>query len=186
MKKINVSCSGAALVDLDELNPTQGNLKDLTKENYTKLKKQILKNGFSFPFHIWKDGKMMRCIDGHQRIRTLKAMRDEGYYIPKLPVDYIDAKDEKHAKELILANISEYGNMTQQGLYEFIEGAEIDPEVLEIDYSLNQVDFDSFINEYYDNTDPDLEDEEPEEKPKVDIITCPHCNKKFDRLGLKK
>ena len=173
MKKINVSCSGAALVDLDELNPTQGNLKDLTKENYTKLKKQILKNGFSFPFHIWKDGKMMRCIDGHQRIRTLKAMRDEGYYIPKLPVDYIDAKDEKHAKELILANISEYGNMTQQGLYEFIETAEIDFKDLVDDYRLPEIDTDSFIDEFY----KELEDEDKEEKedtvpeaPKVPVV----------------
>ena len=173
MKKINVSCSGAALVDLDELNPTQGNLKDLTKENYTKLKKQILKNGFSFPFHIWKDGKMMRCIDGHQRIRTLKAMRDEGYYIPKLPVDYIDAKDEKHAKELILANISEYGNMTQQGLYEFIETAEIDFKDLVDDYRLPEIDTDSFIDEFY----KELEDEDKEEQedtvpeaPKVPVV----------------
>ena len=173
MKKINVSCSGAALVDLDELNPTQGNLKDLTKENYTKLKKQILKNGFSFPFHIWKDGKVMRCIDGHQRIRTLKAMRDEGYYIPKLPVDYIDAKDEKHAKELILANISEYGNMTQQGLYEFIETAEIDFKDLVDDYRLPEIDTDSFIDEFY----KELEDEDKEEQedtvpeaPKVPVV----------------
>ena len=173
-------------MDLDELIAIQGNLKDLSKDNYLRLKKSILKHGFAFPFHIWKSPDGLKILDGTQRQRALKAMRDEGYYIPKLPVDYIDAKDEKHAKELILANISEYGNMTQQGLYEFIEGAEIDPEVLELDYSLNQVDFDSFINEYYDNTDPDLEDEEPEEKPKVDIIACPHCNKKFDRLGLKK
>ena len=116
MKKIEITCSGASLMDLDELIAIQGNLKDLSKENYLKLKKSILKHGFAFPFHAWKSPDGLKILDGTQRQRTLRSMRDEGYYIPKLPVDFIHAKDEKEAKELILANISEYGNMTGQGL----------------------------------------------------------------------
>jgi len=185
-KTIKIRCTGAELLELDEAIALQGDLKDLSAENYKKLKKSILKYGFTFPLHIWSNKGTLRLIGGHQRCRALKAMRSEGYFIPKLPFDYIHADSEKEARELILASVSEYGNMTMQGLYEFIEQSDIDYHTITDEYRLPEIDYDSLVNEYYDNTEPSLDDEEPEDRPKINIVECPHCKRKFDTTALKR
>jgi hypothetical protein len=55
-------------------------------------------------------------LDGHQRIKALIELRQEGYDIPPLPVDYIDAKTETEAREKLLHITSQYGDFYKDGL----------------------------------------------------------------------
>ncbi|MBK8202452.1 MAG: hypothetical protein IPK68_09130 [Bdellovibrionales bacterium] len=71
-QRIQIKCRGAESVPYDKLNPLQGNLKDLSDENYSKLKKEILELGFSEPISVWEnDGKLFSSkwsstTPGHQ------------------------------------------------------------------------------------------------------------------------
>jgi hypothetical protein len=132
MKTIKITCNGATTVSLDEVTPLQGDLKSLSREDYSKLKRSILKYGFSFPFFLWQNGKKKFSLDGHQREKVLKKMRDEGYEIPKLPAVLIEAANEKEAKEKILLVSSQYGHMTEQSLVKFLSDVAIDLEELDL------------------------------------------------------
>lgn len=91
-KEIKVSCQGAATATLEDLYPLQGDLKSLPEESYQKLKRALIKYGFSFPLFVWRHKAKLFTLDGHQRDRALKRMKEEGFRIPRLPVDYIQAR----------------------------------------------------------------------------------------------
>ena len=120
---IRVTCQANSTIGLDEIHRLQGDLKSLSEENFDKLKKSILKYGISFPIFLWRQNGAARILDGTQRDIVLKRMREEGYKIPLLPVDWIEAKDEKEAKEKILLISSQYGKMTEDSLYQFVAGS---------------------------------------------------------------
>lgn len=160
---VRVTCQGAGLLKLGDIKPFQGNLKDLPEENYEKLRDAILKHGFSFPFFIWKDGDKNYCLDGHQRDKVLRRMRKDGYTIPELPVAYVEAKDEKTAKEKLLLAASVYGKVNVEGLEKFIKSSgidlsqarniidlpEIDLTILEIDSSYRKGEgFESIVDQF--------------------------------------
>ena len=166
MEKIEIKCSGSAFLNLHEITPLQGDLKDLSKENYNKLKNQILKNGFISPFHIWKGG----CLDGHQRLRVLKKMESEGYIIPeRFPIVEVEAKDLKQAKKILLSLTSQYGTMTNDGLYTFMNEAEIDFPELDQDFQFDKIDFKDFEKEYFADEIGSIpgEDNVPEDAPTI-------------------
>ncbi len=166
-KKLRVTCTASKLVALNDLVPFQGELKSLGKNEYEKLKKSILRYGISFPFFLWKNKGKLKVLDGHQRERVLLQMRDEGYQIPKLPAEFIEAKNEKEAKEKILLLSSQYGKLTEESLHEFIVEAELDfPELKEV-LDLPQVNLDHFEKGWM--TDEVDEDEAPE--PPAEAIT---------------
>ncbi len=125
-KTITVSCRGADLVKLGELKDFQKGLKKLSNENFFKLKKNILKYGFSAPIFIWKKGEEKFILDGKQRLLVLKELERSGYEIPLLPVDYVDAKDEKEAKRKLLAITSQFGKIERSGLDIFLSEAEME------------------------------------------------------------
>lgn len=133
-KVLRITCQGATTVDIDDLHDLQGKLKDLSKENYLKLKKSMLQYGFSFPIFMWidTDGKKW-IIDAHQRTRTLKTMRQEGYTIPPLPADIIQAESRVEAKKKLLLLNSGYGTMTQEGFNEFIYEPEFEISIPDIE-----------------------------------------------------
>ena len=120
-KMIRIECTGADLLELDELTEFQGDLKDLSEESYGKLKASILTLGFSFPVAAWKSGQKNFILDAHQRVAVLKRLRDEeGYLVPPLPVVWIKAKNRKEAAKKLLAVTSQYGEVTNEGLKGFL------------------------------------------------------------------
>jgi len=121
-KVLSITCKGHTFLDLEKLTPLQGNLKTLDPKDFERLKQSILDNGISFPFFIWQNKKKNYCLDGHQREKVLVVLRDEGYTIPPLPVDLIEAKDEAEAKFKILLASSRYGQITEQGFTDFLNG----------------------------------------------------------------
>ena len=137
---VRIACTGAAKLDLDALEPLQGDLKLLTEADAAKLERAIAIHGFCFPICIWRDrAGRERIIDGHQRRHVLRKMRDEGWEVPPLPVVYIDADDEQHAKYLVLAAISQFGRVDMDELANFAGNADISLKTLFEDFRLPDV-----------------------------------------------
>jgi hypothetical protein len=144
-KAIIVKCKGAANLSIDSLTELQGDLKSLSDDNYEKLKRQIIDMGFSAPFFIWQNEEKNSILDGHQRLKTLKKMRDEeGYTVPKLPVVYVEADNEVQAKKKILGLVSQYGEITFEGLDKFIKEAEASVSELTANFRLPDLNIASF------------------------------------------
>jgi len=169
--EIQIQCEGATTLPLDSLVDLQGNLKDLTEENYVKLRNSIVKYGFSFPVFVYKENDTNYILDAHQRIRTLKKMRDEGITIPDLPADFIHAENRIEAKKKLLLLNSRYGKMTREGYDEFV-GDEIEDSFEEM-ISIPEV-------QMWEGNESETEEEKsggtPGEKKEVE---CPVCGEKF-------
>jgi hypothetical protein len=151
-KEIQIKCEGAALVDWKKLKNFQGDLKELTKSGFNKLRSRIVEKGFKAPFFVWKDHDYL--LDGHQRIRVLEALKKEGFKIPaKLPTDYIYADSLEEAKDDLLGFISQYGQTTDEGLYQYLhESNLIDSfSVLKDSIDLPGINLDYFERGFIDN-----------------------------------
>lgn len=144
METVRMECEGSGVLPIEQLVPFQGALKTLSKENYLKLKAEMLAEGFSFPVFVWQHEGSNYIIDGHQRINTLTKMKEEGYRIPPIPIAQVKAPTYKSAKKKVLAAASVYGRIEDQGLYEFLNnaGIEIDEIIEKID--LPYVDLEKF------------------------------------------
>lgn len=176
MEEIKVTCKGATTVALSELKPLQGELKTLGTKEYEKLKKSILRYGISFPIFYWENDGVKYCIDGHQRHRVLGKMLEEGYKIPKLPADPVEAKDEKGAKEKILLLSSQYGKMDMEGLHGYFVQNDLSFPELKGIIDLPQIDLDKFEAGWMrePNFEPGSQDEQGRLDQKKPII-CPQC-----------
>ncbi len=124
-KTILIKCEGAATLPLDSLEPFQGDFKRLEKANAERLKYEILVDGFSDPFNIWRNRKHYWIIDGHQRRLVLLDLREEGYEIPELPVVWVEADSFEQAKRKVLAQASQYGEVEREGLRKLMDEAEL-------------------------------------------------------------
>lgn len=163
-------------IELDKLCEFQGELKELTKENYNKLYKQIKKK-FTMPFTVWQDKKgKIHMLDGHQRKRVLNEMKNQGEDIPdKFPCNFIEADSEKEAKEILLSFVSQYGKVTDEGLYQFSIENDFEPDFLKENFEFPGLNLDLFCEGYFN----DLIEEEPKEKEVDENIEtknqCPKC-----------
>jgi hypothetical protein len=126
---IIVKCKAHQTEPIDRLTEFQGNLKRLSEKNREKLIGSICNRGFIAPIFVWDDHGDWKLLDGHQRIKTLLWMRENGWDIPMLPVDVIDANDEQDAKKKLLAITSQYGEFDIDGYMEFTESIEIDETI---------------------------------------------------------
>lgn len=188
LKAVAINCTGATTMTIDSLTPLQGALKMLSKENMARLSSVLATEGITEPISIWNDPKTKKTmiLNGHQRVHTLKQMRDDGWQIPDIPVNVVNAKNIKHAKRLVLQLTSQYGTMNPESAFEFIN--ELDLSAEEISSTLNFADFDMtrFIDQYFS---------EPVEEEKIDVSahkrvkkdgtedpkhTCPKCGHEFD------
>ncbi len=109
MKIIKITYKSADSKSIEDLIPFQEDIKKVSNENLMKLKKSILKYGFSAPIFIWKNKEEHNIIDGHGRLKALLDLKNDGYNIPLIPVDYIEARTKKEAKEKLLRITSQYG-----------------------------------------------------------------------------
>lgn len=171
MPSLKISCKGATTLPLDSLIEFQGNLKPLSKENFAKLRRTIERKGFSFPASIWQapDGKNY-ILDGHQRLRVVRTLADEGWVIPEIPVNLCEADNLKDAKERLLAAASQYGTVEGQGLYELAMEHDLDIDLLTEETHFPEIDFDRWRTEYFDC--------ETESNKSVDYEYCPTCGKR--------
>lgn len=145
-KVVRIEVRGAAAVPLDMLKPFQGELKTLGREDYERLRHNILTYGYSFTIHTWVHEGEHYIIDGHQRLFTLKKMRDEeGFVVPELPISYVEAASFGEAKRKVLAGVSQYGKLTEESVMEFMRSADIPFEDLAANFSLPGIDMEKFM-----------------------------------------
>lgn len=175
MREIRVTCKAADILPIDELLDFQGDLKHITADNLLKLKRSILKYGFTAPIFVWR-GVDNRVIDGHQRLRALEDLRKDGYSVPDLPVAYIQADSEAHAKEKLLHITSQYGEFDIRGVESFMSDAGLTlDDVPDIRFSIGDLQLEV----------PDFGPATEEEQGKLDElapkpVTCPQCGLEFD------
>ena len=180
-QQIKITCTGAGLASLDDLIIIQGNFKSLSKSSAQKLRASILQEGFADPIRVWVSGGKMKkhnIIDGTQRITVMRQMRDEGYDIPPLPIDYIEAKTRKEAVRKIIALSSQFGDIDIHGLDELLA-----------DGSIKIEDVSSFARLMKGGEikviEPNFEPATQEKQGRLDqilkkrLITCPECGHEF-------
>jgi DNA modification methylase len=162
-KEIKITCKAADGMALDELYEFQGELKTISDDELEKLKKSIVKYGFSFPIFVWKS----KVLDGHQRLKAVKQLVFDGYKIKgnKLPVVRIEAKNEKEAAEKLLLINSRYAKIDEGGFQVFTSEFDLDLNEMTELIELPEIDFSFGDDEDYQGlTDPD-EVPEVEETP---------------------
>ncbi len=111
MKKIKVlNKNNLPTIEYYKLKDLQGGFKDISRADLDKLKESIKKFGIFVPKFIWISDDYY-IIDGHQTVKALKELEDEGYEIPPIPYVKIEAENKQDAlKKLILIN-SRYGKI---------------------------------------------------------------------------
>lgn len=159
------------LVDIDKLVPFQGEAKKLSDQNFNRLRKVILEEGFSFTVHVWQHGEKIFIIDGHQRCHVLKQLKKQGYTIPPINCAFVSASNFKEAKKLVLMSISQYGKLDRDGFLDWIG---------EDDFDFEDFDFPDFHMQIFNNPNfsPSAEDEQPRLDEKK-LKTCPECGHEF-------
>jgi hypothetical protein len=179
MKTILIACDTKDAIDWHLIKPLQGNYKERTPEQIEKLCSLIIKRGIRFPSFITRLGEEVWAIDTHGRLLAYAELERREYIIPPVPVVYVQAKNKKEAKQLLLECDSRYGTASQEGFEELVEDLDISAFETEAD-----------MNEFYGNLELpnifglerqeinlDIEDsdftehEELIKKPKV----CPKC-----------
>ena len=131
MKTVNKQ--NLPLLDYRKIEPLQGELKDLSDENFNKLYESFKKHGFFIPVFIWKHEDKNYCLDGHGRLRVLNKKKvkftNTDY---KIPIVEIEADNITDAKEKLLKITSQYQRITYEGLDAYIAEAQLpEAEVFE-------------------------------------------------------
>lgn len=163
-KEIKITCQGADLLPFDSLENFQGNLKKITKQNLDKLKKRIISDGINVPLFVWRENEWCRILDGHQRLKALQSLREDGYIIPMIPVCYIEAEDEKDARQKLLGITSQFGEFEIEELSEWM--SELDDDLKDtVNLSSGKIKL---------NTE-DVNFESGDEDKKRLKIKCPKC-----------
>ncbi len=156
-KVIRIACVGLRSVDLSELQPFQGDLKSLSPEAQAQLEGQIRVHGFSFPIAVWplKIGsrETLFILDGHQRLRVLIALREQGWTIPLIPITTTEADSYEEAKAKLLAAASQFGKVENQGLFEFLRDSKLDLSVLD-SVRLPEISLPEFKHVFFDHALP--------------------------------
>lgn len=136
--------------------------KELTKENYEKLRESILKNNFVESFKVWEKKKgELYCLDGYHRCKVLKMLKNDGYEVPQsFSADFIECKSEKDAAKLVLIYSSIYAAVEDQGLYEFLSSYGIGFEEIIQQIDIPNIDLKKFSDEFFKELK--REDEKPE------------------------
>lgn len=196
-KKISINVDRVIFLPLESLNFFQGELKELSEIAFYQLRKEILETGFNFVYHVWKNLKDERwyILDGHQRTRVLTKMKnDEFFDVPDLPAVPVNGKTYKEAKRVILQGISQYGKVTDQGLYQFMHEAEIIPQDLVDSFDIPGINGEKFARGHFDsyegkevdvvahkrNIEARLKDTLEEKNERKEVIECPDCGHLFD------
>jgi len=158
-------------------------LKDNSNRDISRLKNSILRNGFIAPFDCWKGGNKPFVLDGSGRYLALLQLETEGIEIPALPVLFIDANNLKQAKLYALQRSGTNGQITQASLSDFTS-TEFDIEELKelATEELNLYMLDVVVGNIGGDVDFDNIDsnEDREKKFKEQLVTCPHCQGKFN------
>jgi site-specific DNA-methyltransferase (adenine-specific) len=172
---IKIKCKTEDTLELYQITDFQGNLKERNDADFEKIERSIKKHGFSFPFFIWKKGKINYCLDGHGRLGALNRLVASGEKLPPLPVVYVKCKDEAEAKEILLKLNSQYGHMTADSVREFLGDLKIDFEDLALPDGFLDLSTEQAMKDTKGDDDaPEVDYGEPDSKPGQVYQLGPH------------
>ena len=163
--------------DIDKFVDLQRNLKNMTVKNFEKLKNSILTYGFSFPLFVWNDEGTLYTVDGHHRIKVLQELRFDGCLVPELPYCSIEAKNKTEAKEKLLMFNSRFAKVTDEGLYEFVEKANLDLKSFMEKIEFPEINSKVFVESYCRETPSNKKDKK--DGPVINLHKCPECGHEF-------
>ena len=120
-KAISIKCGGEQFVDFEELNWFQGKLKSITEDNFKALKQSIIEDGIVIGFHAWRDenGKVW-TIDGHHRHLALNALKSEGWFVPPIPVSFVQSATKKEAAKAVLISNARFAKLSDESFSDFM------------------------------------------------------------------
>lgn len=101
-------------VSYTDLEDLQGDFKTLSSDAAKKLKTSIMRHGIFIPKFVWKSGKKLYCLDGHQTKKVLASIEEDGNEVPDIPVIFIQAKNRQDAIEKLFVINSRYGKINTQ------------------------------------------------------------------------
>jgi DNA modification methylase len=138
---MNITCTTADTLDIADLTEFQSDIKRRSFNDIEKILLSFDRLGFSFPFYVWRNEKKNYILDGHGRLAALKYLREQkGEVIPPLPVVYVDAEDEKQAKEKLLQCNARYGIFSLPKVKDWLGSFDFDPTKIKIpDLSLTTI-----------------------------------------------
>ena len=187
-KQIKIACGSGIEMMLEDIIDLQGNLKELTDEKRRALRSQIEDTGFAFAPHVWKNPADSKhyLIDGHQRMAVVRDMVKDGWVCPPIPVVTVEADSLQSAKVRVLQSVSQYGKVTNQGLFEFLQDIQLDPRGLDLKFDIPNINLEKFAEAFYPLPNPDAA--EPVVVPSTEVEqgqfsklvhTCPKCGFAF-------
>lgn len=174
---VEVTCEVQQTLTLSELTEFQGELKARTEGDYEQIQSSIRKYGIAFPFFVWNNGDNNYVLDGHGRLGALQRMAHNDENVPPLPVVYVEADDAIQAKNLLLRLNSRYGEITADGMKEFLSDVDADLDGVNIP---ELPDIGAILDAALDET-PGAEPEDGYEPPKPKFeVFCPECGEQYD------
>ena len=123
--KIEIKCETENSVSIEELGFFEKDIKVRNGYDIKRMKQSIEKSGFICPLFIWKKDGQDIILDGKTRVIALLSLKKEGYEIGDIPVVYVEAKDEKEAREKVLQVNSRYGKITEASFDFFVKDANL-------------------------------------------------------------
>jgi len=146
---------GLEMIQWKEMEFIQSDsFKTSSEEQYQKVASSLINNQFVAPFYAWRDeNKQLWCVDGKRRDTVLRQIDSDGganirdpetdqekFYaitIPEeLPALLIDAESKEAAAKLVLLFSSTYGEVSQEGLSEFIQQYDLNFPSLKFEINL--------------------------------------------------
>lgn len=188
MKSVSIRCTGLKNLPRSEIQAFQGDLKVLSDESYIRFKTQLLELGFSEPISVWENDGKVFCLNGHQRLTTLSKMAEEGFDIPnEIPVNIVLADDIVEAKKKVLALASQYGDVTSQGLYDFMLENNFSMDDIKSSFDFPELNLLKFEEGYFglpsgNESATEAKNSEISEGEFSKLVhTCPSCGHQFAR-----
>lgn len=143
--EISIRCKAHKLIPVGAIENIQGGLKTISDHKMAKLKSSLKQSGFSFPVAVWEHDGHYYSIDGIHRVKALAELKSEGYLTPdKVPAAFIEAKNKKEAKELLLKASSQYAEFSHDEFYLFTK--DMDQDFLTDVIDIPSVDIDRVLN----------------------------------------
>ena len=177
------------LVKWRELKWLQVNLKELSEVGSEKLKRSLVDNDFSMPFHVWQDKGTIWILDGHHRQKVMIELEEkDGVKIPDLlPAIFIRCKNKKEASKLVLVYTSIYAEVVPEGLVEFLKENDLDWEELKEEIDIPGINLDYYFGEVDPLPNVDIEGQVISKSEYIIVIFGD--NEEYiqtrERLGLK-
>lgn len=168
-RALSVKVDTKLAIPIEHLHEFQGSLKRLDKDEFQALKRSTITNGMQSAMSVWQnpDTKKWCILDGHQRRLVYLALKEDGYFVPPVPVVQVMADNYEEAKKSVLIQAARYGKITQESLADYAIDSSVDLEFIQeyvrlsdvrvSDLGLEQVGTGNFVESILQESKPEFQ-----------------------------